>query len=199
MNKNILESISSLLNTTLTGTNDSDQHVMTLFAIAIQTKSRRILELGVRDGTTTLPLLLGASLCDGKLTSVDLNKTSFSTPPEFEKYHEFIQDNAISFLQKSVDSNKIYDLIFIDDDHNYEHVKKEMEYVTKLMTGSTLVLLHDLMAEGCEPNYRYGNRDGFANGGPYRAIYELDINEYEWATIPVNNGLTILRKRTLAI
>ena len=24
---------------------------------------------------------------------------------------------------------------------------------------------------------------------------ELDLNKWEWATIPVNNGLTILRKK----
>ena len=35
----------------------------------------------------------------------------------------------------------------------------------------------------------------WANGGPYRAVKELDSNKWEYVTIPVNNGLTILRKK----
>jgi hypothetical protein len=35
----------------------------------------------------------------------------------------------------------------------------------------------------------------WANGGPYRAIGELDLNFWEWSTLPWNNGLTILRKK----
>ena len=47
--------LSSILKTTLTGQEDSDQHLMTLFSIGLEIKARSILELGVRDGHTTPP------------------------------------------------------------------------------------------------------------------------------------------------
>ena len=34
----------------------------------------------------------------------------------------------------------------------------------------------------------------WGEGGPTRAVFELDPERWEYATIPVNNGLTILRK-----
>jgi hypothetical protein len=40
-------------------------------------------------------------------------------------------------------------------------------------------------------------KDGqWANGGPYRAVAELPSQFWEFATLPYNNGLTILRKNT---
>ena len=32
-------------------------------------------------------------------------------------------------------------------------------------------------------------------GGPYRAVAELNPQFWEWSTLPWNNGLTILRKK----
>ncbi len=37
--------------------------------------------------------------------------------------------------------------------------------------------------------------DEWGEGGPYRAVEELDKNKWEWMTIPVNHGLTLLRKK----
>jgi len=89
-------------------------------------------------------------------------------------------------------------LIYVDDWHSYDHVKKELEYIDKLVSPSSVVLLHDLMYANYEPHYHtdIACRDGqWANGGPYRAVAELDQNFWEFATIPVSNGLTILRKK----
>ena len=39
-------------------------------------------------------------------------------------------------------------------------------------------------------------KDGqWANGGPYRAVAELNPQFWEFSTLPWNNGLTILRKK----
>jgi hypothetical protein len=39
-------------------------------------------------------------------------------------------------------------------------------------------------------------KDGqWAEGGPYRAVAELNPQFWEFSTIPSNNGLTILRKK----
>jgi hypothetical protein len=47
------------------------------------------------------------------------------------------------------------------------------------------------------PNYTltFNMGDEWAGGGPYKALLELDMDKWEYATIPVNHGLTILRKK----
>ena len=39
------------------GQGDSDKHLLTLYSIALQISAKSILELGVRSGLTTLPLI----------------------------------------------------------------------------------------------------------------------------------------------
>ena len=198
---NFQEEFQKVLNRTLTGTEDSDQHLVTMFAIAVQIKAKKILELGVRSGTTTEPLLLACSLTDGTLISVDLNPTSFVPQNELKPRWKFNQMDAIVFLEHAASQNLRYDLIYVDDWHTYLHVKRELELISKISDFNTVILLHDLMGMGTHPNYFLPASVGFIGtewegGGPLRAVYELDINEWEWATIPVCHGLTLLRKRS---
>jgi predicted O-methyltransferase YrrM len=73
--------LNNVIDDVINGNGDSDKHLMTLFSIALGTKSKKILELGVRNGKTTLPLLLAAKINNGKVISIDINDTIF-TPPE---------------------------------------------------------------------------------------------------------------------
>lgn len=177
---------------------DSDSHLMTIFSIALQIKAKNILELGVRYASTTEPLLLAAHINQGHLTSVDINPIiGWECPEEYKNNFTFVQNEAIHFLENEVNSNKQYDLIYIDDWHAYEHVKRELELIDSLTTNKSIVLLHDLVAF-TEPKYHWpldspiGTE--WSQGGPTRAVFELDKNKYEFSTVPINNGLTILRK-----
>lgn len=178
------------------GTADSDQHVMTIFGLALGMRCRRVLELGVRDGNTTLPFLLAAQQHGGMVHSVDLEPTSFQCPDELRLYWQFFQSDAISWLESH--RQEQYDIIYIDDWHSYPHVKKELEIVQGMVTPSSIILLHDLMYSGSHPRYHseVNTEDPqWAGGGPYRAVAELDPSIWEWSTVPVNHGLTLLRKR----
>lgn len=188
------------------GGGDSDQHIITLFAIGIQIKAKKILELGVRNGDTTLPLLAAANLNTGSLTSVDIEKTNWVPPEHLKDNWIFVQQDAIQFLSNMLAENppQKFDLIFVDDLHKYEHVKRELELFDEMIDENTVILLHDLMGEGSFPNYflpisPHYNDQVWAGGGPYKAVSELDKNKWEWATIPVNHGLTILRKRSKVV
>ncbi len=66
--------IEEYIEKTLTGTRDSDRHLLTLFSIALATKGKTFIELGVRSGTTTLPLLEAVTLNKGKLCFDRRNK-----------------------------------------------------------------------------------------------------------------------------
>lgn len=190
------DNLNAILDATLLGAGDSDKHLMTLFSVALSCGSKNILELGVRNGNTTLPLLCAAKLNGGHVTSVDLNATNYCCPEDLKKYWTFVQSDAINFLETQ--STPPYDFVYVDDWHAYSHVKKELELLDSMVTPSSVILLHDLMYGNNEPRYHADLtlKDGqWAEGGPYRAVAELNPQFWEFSTIPSNNGLTLLRKK----
>lgn len=198
MDPTVNQYLPTIINDVVHGTGDSDKHLMTLFSIAISINAKKILELGVRNGKTTLPLLLAAKINSGKVTSVDINETLFVPPSELKTFLEFKQMDAIKYLDELKPDDEPFDLIFIDDWHAYNHVKNELEIIDKLVSPRTVILLHDLMYGNHAPHYHSDLtlKDGqWAEGGPYRAVAELNSQFWEFSTIPVNNGLTLLRKK----
>ena len=194
----IQELFGSFLNKTINGTADSDQHLVTLFGITLQLKAKNILELGVRDGDTTEPMLTGVTLNQGKITCVDINPTRWVCPEFFKPYYTFVKSDAIKFLEEEIKKGTYYDLVYIDDWHTGPHVAKEIELIDKLTDNKSIILLHDLMGCNTQPNYFHPineTQGEWAYGGPYEAVKNLDLYKWEWATLPVNNGLTILRKK----
>lgn len=190
--------LKQLVNTVIDGVGDSDKHLLTLFSIALSINARSILELGVRSGTTSLPFLMAVDATDGFLESVDINPTSFECPDEFKNRWKFYQNNALDILKIKTEKKEKYDLIYVDDWHSYEHVKMELEYIDQMVRPGSVILLHDLMYGNTCPYYHVDLTTcspQWANGGPYRAVAELNPNFWEFSTIPSNNGLTILRKK----
>lgn len=190
--------IDQLIKKTIHGLGDSDKHLLSLFSIALGSQSKTIIELGVRNGDTTLPLLLAAKYNEGHVYSVDINESIHEIPEDLKKYSSFIKKDAIEFLNSWDQNNKI-DFLYIDDWHSYEHVKKELEILDKLVSPSTIILLHDLMYGETCPFYHVdltkNSGEQWNNGGPYRAVAELNPQFWEFSTLPYNNGLTLLRKK----
>jgi predicted O-methyltransferase YrrM len=187
-----------LLNQVKYGPQDSDRHVLTCFSMAMQIHAKKILELGVRTGNTTLPFLCAAKELGGMVHSVDLDATTFQCPDDLRVYWKFFQSDAISWLEQQRNQGAKYNLIYIDDWHAYEHVRRELEIIDSMVTPSSIILLHDLMYSNAQPDYRSDPSTADAQwtgGGPYRAVAELDPAIWEWATIPINHGLTVLRKK----
>ena len=186
-----------IINKTLNGNGDSDKHLMLLYSLVIGSGAKTIIELGVRGGDTTLPLVLGAKETGGIVYSVDNKKIGFSLPEELREYNRFYLQDAVTFLE-SWDGNNDIDLILIDDWHSYEHVKRELEILDTLISPKTVILLHDLMYGDTCPFYHIDltQKEGqWANGGPYRAVAELNTQFWEFSTLPWGNGMTILRKK----
>jgi len=187
-----------LLNQVKYGPQDSDRHVLTCFSMAMQIHAKKILELGVRTGNTTLPFLCAAKELGGMVHSVDLDTTTFQCPDDLRVYWKFFQSDAISWLEQQRNQGAKYDLIYIDDWHAYNHVRRELEIIDSMVTPSSIILLHDLMYSNAQPDYRSDPNTAdaqWAGGGPYRAVAELDPEIWEWATVPINHGLTVLRKK----
>ncbi len=186
----------SAIESALRGDGDTERHLLTIFSIALASRGKTYVELGVREGATTLPLLWAAHLNGGKLYSVDINPTSFRCPSGLEDHWEFVQSDANRFLE-GWQHGKM-DCVYVDDWHAYDHVKRELELIDRHVGPSSVVLLHDLMYGNTEPFYHTDlalPSGQWAEGGPYRAVAELNLNFWEWSTIPWNNGLTLLRKK----
>lgn len=193
-----MENLKQIIEKTVVGSGDSDKHLTTLLGIALGGKAKTIIELGVRGGDTTLPLLTAANINGGVLHSVDIEQTTFAPSNDIKNSWKFYKQDAITFLE-SWDVNQNIDLIYIDDWHSYEHVKKELEILDTLVSPSTIIVLHDLMYGGTTPFYHSDLTESagaqWEHGGPYRAVAELNPQFWEFCTLPWNNGLTILRKK----
>lgn len=179
----------------LYGNLDSDRHIITIFSIALASKGKTFVELGVREGHTTEPLYEAAKLNGGHLWSVDINISTEFKPNNGN--YTFSQKDSIEFLENWPKDKKI-DLAYVDDWHSYSHVKKQLEILDQLVGPSSIILLHDLMYGNTDPFYHSDltlKEGQWADGGPYRAVAELNPQFWEWATLPWNNGLTILRKK----
>lgn len=188
-----------LLNKVKFGNGDSDKHLLTFFGIALNINAKRILELGVRDGNSTVPWVLAANEIGGHVDSVDLEATRWKCPDAYQHLWKFTQSDAIAFLEQCVTEKRQYDLIYIDDWHAYAHVKRELELIEHMITPSGVILIHDTMYGNTQPDYHMevNTTDAqWLEGGPYRAVSELDPSVWEWATIPANHGMTLLRKKS---
>ena len=189
--------IDKLIDRTLNGKGNSDYHTLTIFSIVLQIKAKKILELGVYHGATSEPLVWAASLTKGHLTSVDNTYSRWDCPQDLTDYRTFVQEDSIKFLKQEVKKGSYYDLVYIDDWHEYSHVKHELMLIEQITDNKSVIILHDLMAF-TEPQYHLPLESSkgteWGEGGPTKAVFELDKNKWEWATIPINNGLTILRR-----
>lgn len=174
---------------------DVRSHFITLFSIAISLNAKEILEIGTRAGFSTIALNSAIGLTKGRLTSVDIKVPAIYYQLPFPKNWTFVHSDSIAFL-KSLEDNKKFDIVFIDGNHVYKQVKQELELISNHVEKNSLILLHDTMPGSC-PEYSNGKNahpTGFMGGGPYVPVSELDKNKWEFSTIPVSHGLTILRK-----
>jgi len=179
----------------LHGNMDSDRHLVSIFSMALASRGKVFIELGVREGHTTQPLYEAAKLTGAHLWSVDLNDPTKYKPNNGN--YTFTKQDSIKFLEQWPRDKKI-DVAYVDDWHSYEHVKRQLELLDELVGPSSIILLHDLMYGNTEPFYHVdlSHHEGqWASGGPYRAVAELNPQFWEWSTLPWNNGLTILRKK----
>ena len=192
-----MDELKNIIHKTLHGNSDSDKHQMLLYSIVIGSNAKNIIELGVRNGDTTVPLTLGAKETGGMVYSVDKMKVGFNLDESLQKYNTFYLQDAILFLE-DWDENKDIDLVYVDDWHAYEHVKKELEILDRIVSPKTIILIHDLMYGDTCPHYHSDltlKEGQWANGGPYRAVAELNPQFWEFSTLPWGNGMTILRKK----
>ena len=179
-----LNAFNLMMQMTLKGEKDIDEHILTIFSLVMSMKPSVIIELGVRTARSTFPFLFAANLVDADVVSVDLNSINpdFNFPDHWKSGWSFHQKDAIKFLEEDLpgimESDKVSmsgksKIFYIDDWHSYEHVAKEINLISEFATPSDLIVLHDLMYYNSQPNYRSEKTPKdpqWGGGGPYKAI-----------------------------
>jgi predicted O-methyltransferase YrrM len=100
-----------------------------------------ILEIGVRGGASTSAFLCGVEKRVGMLYSVDINPDCgklFSHPQ-----WRFMASDSANFEGIRAWIGQPLDILFIDGDHSYEAVKRDLLFA-KLVKDGGLILLHDV-------------------------------------------------------
>jgi cephalosporin hydroxylase len=190
---------------------DISDHLLTLYAEAIEVKPKVTVELGTRGGESTRVLLRVAERCSGTLVSVDIEDCSdivrsdrwiFVRSDDIELGHTWPDWARRRGLPEGID------FLFIDTSHLYAHTRAEIGAWFPWLPVRAKAVFHDTNARAI-----YRRRDGSRGPGwnnlrgVIRAIEEhlgVSIDERRgfcgvvdgWLIRhdPICNGLTVLRR-----
>lgn len=161
---------------------DISEHLTTLFFLVIEFNLKNILELGVRDGISTIALTEAASQINGHVYSVDIDSCESAKIKlkelGLDKYWTFLQGNDLEIGKKW---EKELDHIFIDTSHSYNQTLQELKIFEPFLCSGGFITFHDTRAFP----------------GVLRAIKDFineNKNKFHFYNYFNNNGFAILRK-----
>jgi predicted O-methyltransferase YrrM len=169
------------------GVNPGDQRAIYYLIKSLDVKD--VLEIGTHVGCSTVSIALSLNGREGaKLTTVDVrdvnvgncyNKNdqnrNLKTPKQMieeigcSSFVDFVVSDSVEFLNKD---NSKYDFIFLDGDHSYDKVYKELPIAVNRLNEGGVILFHDYFQD-YKPLWH--SSTGIIEG-PFRAVTQL-INE----------------------
>jgi predicted O-methyltransferase YrrM len=169
------------------GVNPGDQRAIYYLINSLDVKD--VLEIGTHVGCSTVSIALSLNGREGaKLTTVDVRDVNagnyynkdeqnrnLKTPKQMieeigcSSFVDFVVSDSVEFLNKN---NNKYDFIFLDGDHSYDKVYKELPLAVNILNEGGIILLHDYFPD-CKPLWNSSNT---ILEGPFRATTQL-INE----------------------
>lgn len=162
---------------------DINEHLPTLVDLVEMTHAQHVIELGTRDGVSTVAFLYALEQTGGRLTSVDIDQAP--DLPEHPQW-QFIQgddcDPAVFGQLEPAD------IVFIDTSHFYEHTKQELNLYRWLVKPGGVIVCHDTelprpLGAPAKPAYPVKT-----------AIHEFCAdNDFKFENRHNNNGLGIIR------
>lgn len=152
-----------------------------------------IVEIGMGESSEVLGAI--AQQWGSRLYSCDIQMGGM-----FKLFEQPLFLNHICYIGKSEDFIKQYDgfpaVVFIDGEHKYEAVKREVDFFLPRLLYGGVMFLHDTF-----PQYEHQiapDEKGWSPGDVYKVRQELERNnEVDVMTFPysaVNMGLTVILK-----
>lgn len=190
---------------------DISDHLSALFAEAIATHPKLIVELGVRGGESTFAFERAARLSDARLLSLDMEDCLFECA--YPKW-SFVKSDDIAFAAEfagwcaSQRVDAAIDVLFIDTSHEYEHTLRELRAWLPFLAPHGKAMLHDTNMKRIYRRADHSLGVGWNNGrGVMRAIEDFLAMKFDetrdfvtvaggwvvrhWAHC---NGLTVMEK-----
>ena len=122
-----------------------NEHLMTLRLLTRELNLKRVLELGVCDGKSTIALLHAAQEIGGHVTSMDIEDCPIARKRVWSEklthLWEFIVGDDIE-----VEWNQPIDHLFIDTSHAYDHTVSELRKFAPFVVPGGLITLHDTIS-----------------------------------------------------
>jgi predicted O-methyltransferase YrrM len=157
-----------------------NEHLVTLRLLTEQMNLRRVLELGVRSGQSTIALLEACKAIGGHVTSVDIEdcpdaRNVVSTEGYDDMWHFVISDDLSLNWETPIDH------LFIDTSHAYEQTWCELVKYEPFVEPGGVISLHDTISF---PGVR-------------RAVEEYirGRRDLKWYNYAHNHGLGVIFKK----
>lgn len=161
---------------------DINQHLTTLYMLAVESNAKNILELGVRAGDSTIVLLQAANEIEGTVHSIDVAVCPIAKERVkeygFEGHWHFIQGDDLQ-----VQWDEPINLLFIDTSHECGQTLRELGKYEPFVIEGGIIILHDTVT--------------FPDCGKGLEKYmrgRIGLKAYRYFN---NNGLTVLFKRPI--
>ncbi len=101
------------------------------------------------------------------------NKKKIVKDSLYKKYIKIIEGSSISEVTKSkvlgYTKNKKKILVILDSNHSHDHVLKELEFYSKLVSKGSYCIVYDTIIEIMPKNY-YKNRNWDKGNNPFTAV-----------------------------
>jgi len=163
--------------------NDISEHLPTLFFLTVEFNLMHTLELGVRDGFSTMALTEAASQINGHVWSVDMDDCYIAKQKirshNLDSYWTFIQGESKNIAKNWKEK---VDHIFIDTAHYYKQTLGELNAYEKFLNPNGFLTFHDSISF---PGVLKAVKDFLKNSK----------HKYSFYNFQNNNGFTILRQK----
>ncbi len=122
------------------------EHLNTLYMLTIEFNLKNILELGTQFGNSTTALLYAAKEINGKVTTIDIDPCIHAR----KNIKELKLDHLCNFIQSDdtkINWSETIDHLFIDSNHSYDHVTKQLKKYEPYVRKGGLITLHDIVMQ----------------------------------------------------
>ena len=129
-------------------------YVLMMYEFVLESKPKKILEIGVQNGQSTKTMLMALSkLGGGSLVSIDHKSRQSILDEEYsdlKKYWHFIKGdshspNTLQLAKDFLEDEELYDMLFIDGDHKMPGVKQDFDDYSELVKPGGIIMLHDIV------------------------------------------------------
>lgn len=119
-----------------------------LYSLAVGMRAERVLELGYDAGHTLMAMAMSGAECVGVENYGDTGAARGVAEEMLAEYDNvtLVNQEATAFLEAQ--PNESFDLIFVDDSHDRNHVAIEINNIRRILTPGGIAVFHDVIECG---------------------------------------------------